>query len=159
MGDLNTSLQKCGPSTGLPDYAIDGRRSQGPIYRDSAQLHNLIRIYDMIALNTWKHDLGPTFQFENKHSRIDFIFCKRHLVDAGAREAHYLQHFPLLKLTGAIHYPVLCTVLKGMDSGSIAAFYVMEQSPTEGALPALAETGRPEPQFSTTNCFQHCGLA
>ena len=112
MGDLNTSLQKCGPSTGLPDYAIDGRRSQGPIYRDSAQLHNLIRIYDMIALNTWKHDLGPTFQFENKHSRIDFIFCKRHLVDAGAREAHYLQHFPLLKLTGAIHYPVLCTVLK-----------------------------------------------
>ena len=112
MGDFNTSLQKRGPTIGLPTYQWQHTRATGPKHSDAAELYNLTQIYDLVALNTWANHLGPTFQFGDQHSRIDYIFYKRHLVDASAKQVHYLHDFPLLGVSGAQHVPLLCDILK-----------------------------------------------
>ena len=112
MGDLNTSLQIRNAAVGLEDYHWQGTRRPGPRHTDADHLNNLLNIYNLVALNTWKHTLGPTYQFEQTHSRIDYIILKRHLTDASARDVHYLHDFPLKGLTGAQHVPLVCNVLK-----------------------------------------------
>ena len=112
MGDFNTSLQKRGPAVGLPTYQWHQARATGPKHSDANELYHLTQIYDLIALNTWKSCLGPTFQFGSQHSRIDYIFYKRHLVDASAKQVHYLHNFPLLGISGAQHVPMICDIMK-----------------------------------------------
>ena len=112
MGDLNTSLQTRTAAVGLADYSWQSTRKTGPCHADADNLNNLLNIYNLVALNTWKHTLGPTFQFDQVHSRIDYIFYKRHLTDASARDVHYLHDFPLKGLTGAQHVPLVCNVMK-----------------------------------------------
>ena len=112
MGDFNTSLQKQNQSVGLPHYRWQHGRSTGPNHSDSDELLHLAQIYDLIALNTWQPGLGPTFQFGAQHSRIDYFFYRRHLVDACAKNVVYLSDFPLLGLSGAQHTPMVCNILK-----------------------------------------------
>ena len=111
-GDFNTSLQKCGPAVGSPSYDWKGSRRTGPKHSDADFFQNLLHVYDLCAVNTWKHSLGPTYQFDQQHSRIDYILCKRHHMDQKTRDVHYLIDFPLLGLTGARHTPMICNVLK-----------------------------------------------
>ena len=111
-GDLNTSLHKRCSAVGLPTFAHEDRRQWGPTHRDADHLYNLLQIYDLVALNTWTHTLGPTYTFGTQCSRIDYIFIKRAMVDHSARDVHYLHNFPLLSLTGAQHVPLMCNVLK-----------------------------------------------
>ena len=112
MGDFNTSLQKRGQAVGLPQYQWMNSRASGPKHSDAEELYTLTQVYDLIALNTWTHQLGPTFQFGSQHSRIDYIFYKRHLVDATAKRIHYLHDFPLLGVSGAQHIPMICDIMK-----------------------------------------------
>ena len=111
-GDFNTSLQKAGTAIGTSTYDWHGQRRTGPKHGDEEQLQNLLQLYGLAAVNTWKHSLGPTFQFDHKHSRIDFIICKRQLIDDCSRDVHYLTNFPLLNLNGARHLPMLCNLMK-----------------------------------------------
>lgn len=111
-GDFNTSLRQNCTSVGTSGYLFEGRRLPGPTHSDEHFLQNLLQVHHLSALNTWKHLLGPTYQFLNQTSRIDFIFVQQHLVDDTARDVHYLHDFPLLNLTGARHVPLLCNIRK-----------------------------------------------
>lgn len=62
LGDWNASLTRSTTATGLPTYVQDERRCQGPQHSDSHIFHNILLQHDLIAVNTWQHDLGPTFQ-------------------------------------------------------------------------------------------------
>ena len=112
MGDWNTSLTRSTTTTGLPTYAEDTKRCQGPQSTDGHLFHNLLQQHDLVALNTWQHDLGPTFRFQNRHSRIDFVICRRHFSDTTSKRVNYLQDFPLNHLDGARHFPILVSLLK-----------------------------------------------
>ena len=112
MGDFNTSLQRRSNAIGVKDYLHQGDRCLGPPHRDQHLLHNLIQTFDLTALNTWSHSLGPTYQFDHQHSRIDFIFCRRHFSDKTSKQVQYLYDFNLNNLHGAMHFPMICSVLK-----------------------------------------------
>ena len=112
LGDFNTSLPKTGPAVGHSTFAwSDGRRT-GPKHSDDEYLYNLLSVYELCAVNTWKHSLGLTYQFDHQCSRIDHIICKRHLLDDRARDVHALTDFPLLNPTGATHIPMICSLMK-----------------------------------------------
>ena len=111
-GDFNTSLPTSNTAVGLPTYLVDAQKLRGPAHSDSNHLLNLLQIHHLAAINTWKHQLGPTYRFQNQHSRIDFFCIQQHMIDNGARDVHYLYDFPLLGLTGAKHYPMLCSIRK-----------------------------------------------
>ena len=112
MGDMNTSLQRRTHSVGLDSYSWRSERCRGPTHHDSNLLQNLLDIHNLVALNTWHHHLGPTYCFDDRHSRIDYIFCRFHLADATSRNVQYLHDFPLQGLTGASHVPLLTSLLK-----------------------------------------------
>ena len=112
MGDWNTSLTRSTTATGLPTYKSDEHRCLGPQHHDSHIFHNILLQHDLIAVNTWKHDLGPTFQFQNKHSRIDYVICRRHFSDSTSKGVHYIHDFPLNSLDGAHHFPIMASLLK-----------------------------------------------
>ena len=112
MGDWNTSLTRSTTATGLPTYMHDDRRCLGPQHNDSHIFHNILLQHDLIAVNTWQHDLGPTFRFQDKHSRIDYVICRRHFSDSTSKGVNYLQDFPLNSLDGAQHFPILASLLK-----------------------------------------------
>ena len=112
LGDMNTSLQRRSSSVGMDTYCWQTGRSRGPTHQDAHVLHNMLDIHNLVALNTWHHHHGPTFTFDNRHSRIDFIFCRSHLADATSRNVQYLHDFPLRGLTGANHVPLMTSLLK-----------------------------------------------
>ena len=62
-GDMNTSLQKRCSAVGLATFENNKNRQWGPMHRDSDHLHNLLHVYGLITLNTWKSSLGPTYTF------------------------------------------------------------------------------------------------
>ena len=111
-GDFNTSLHKRCNAVGLSTYVQDGRRHWGPAHRDEDQLCNLMSVCHIVALNTWRSSLGPTYTFGTQSSRIDYICTKNTLADQMSRDAQYLHAFPLLPLTGSQHVPIVCSVLK-----------------------------------------------
>ena len=112
LGDWNTSLTRSTTAIGTTTYVHDDQRCQGPQHSDSHIFHNILLQHDLIAVNTWKHDLGPTFQFQNKHSRIDYVICRRHFSDRTSKMVSYLKDFPLNSLDGAQHFPILASLLK-----------------------------------------------
>ena len=107
--------------------------------------HNLLQQHDLVALNTWQHDLGPTFRFQAKHSRIDFVICRRHFSDTTSKRVNYLQDFPLNSLDGARHFPILVSLLKawhytpsskptGWTLKQRLALYKMWRNPTDQTI-------------------------
>ena len=72
-GDFNTSLHKRCNAVGLSTYLQDHRRHWGPAHSDADQLLNLMSVYHIVALNTWRSSLGPTYTFDTQSSRIDYI--------------------------------------------------------------------------------------
>ena len=112
MGDLNTSLQRRTAMVGLDTYAWKQERRRGPTHQDGHLLSNLLGIHSFSALNTWHHHLGPTYRFDDRHSRIDFICCKHHLADETSRNVQYLHDFPLNGTSGASHVPLMTSLLK-----------------------------------------------
>ena len=112
MGDANTSLQRRSQTVGLDTYAIANGRCKGPQHSDSHEFLQLLDIHEFTTLNTWTHQLGPTYRFGNQSSRIDFICCKQKYADATSRRVQYLYDFPLLSLHGAHHFPMITSLLK-----------------------------------------------
>ena len=111
-GDLNTSLHKRCSAVGLATFDHDAKRHWGPVHRDAEHFHNLLQVYNMVTLNTWKSSLGPTYSFGTQVSRIDYLCIKKVQTDQNARDVHYLHAFPLLNLNGAKHVPLVSSVLK-----------------------------------------------
>jgi hypothetical protein len=111
-GDLNTSLHKRCSAVGLATFDHDEKRHWGPVHRDAEHFHNLLQVYNMVTLNTWKSSLGPTYSFGSQVSRIDYLCIKKIQTDQNARDVHYLHAFPLLNLHGAKHVPLVSSVLK-----------------------------------------------
>ena len=52
------------------------------------------------------------FEFQNKHSRIDYVICRRHFSDSTSKGVHYIHDFPLNSLDGAHHFPIMASLLK-----------------------------------------------
>lgn len=114
LGDMNTTLQRRSDAVGLDSYAMDMQRSKGPKHTDSNLWMNILTTHALTALNTWRHELGPTYQFTSQghHSRIDYICCRQHMADSTSRQVIYLHDFPLLNTEHSFHVPMMTSILK-----------------------------------------------
>eukprot|EP00435_Cladocopium_sp_Y103_P018388 s1539_g4.t1 len=118
LGDTNTSLRTCADVVGIDTYAMKNKRCRGPEHSDTHQLQTILKTFSLTALNTWTHDLGPTYQFDLQHSRIDFICCRTQFADATSKQVQYLTDFPLLCHGGAFHVPMITSLLKAWNHNS-----------------------------------------
>eukprot|EP00435_Cladocopium_sp_Y103_P069123 s396_g32.t1 len=118
LGDANTSLRTCADVVGIDTYAMMNKRCRGPDHSDTHQLQTILKTFSLTALNTWTHDLGPTYQFDLQHSRIDFICCRTQFADATSKQVQYLTDFPLLCHGGAFHVPMITSLLKAWNHNS-----------------------------------------
>jgi len=112
LGDWNTSLRKTSPAVGLDTYLWQTERCGGPTHHDANHLQNILQLFDLIVVNTWDAELGPTYIFGEQTSRIDFAVCKREHCDETSKHAQYLNDFPLNCVSGAHHVPQIYTLLK-----------------------------------------------
>ena len=118
VGDFNTSLQRVTSAVGLATYQHHRLRGKGPQHSDSHYLMNLLTTFELMTMNTWDPQLGPTYTFGEQHSRIDYLICRQAHRDQHTTQIQYLEDFPLLPVTGAKHVPMLCSVLKVWHSTS-----------------------------------------
>ena len=107
FGDFNTSLMHRSNVVGLGTFLHRGRRCTGTVHHDSDILHQILRQHDLLTLNTWSHQLGPTYIHQEVVSRLDYICCRRWHSDRTARDVHHLDDFPLVLPSGAHHVPLL----------------------------------------------------
>ena len=114
LGDMNTSLLRRTDAVGLDTFALNQHRCRGPKHADTHLFMNILTTHSLVALNTWQHELGPTYQFpsQDQFSRIDYICCRQHMADATSRQVVYLHDFPLIDTEGSTHVPLMTSILK-----------------------------------------------
>ena len=79
-GDLNCTADVRSTAVGLPTYLHDAVRQSGTRHSDSGQWLQILKQYDLQALNTWSAHLGAT-SLSNSTGLIFFKFsCLSHLV-------------------------------------------------------------------------------
>ena len=115
-GDLNTSADRTSTAVGLSTYQWKGHRVSGTNHEDSPVWLQFLKQFDLQTLNTWDTTLGPTYQFEHQHSRIDFLCVRRLHSDQTSRQVRYPSDFSLLPLGGAFHVPLLTSIRRDWHS-------------------------------------------
>lgn len=65
-----------------------------------------------MVLNSWSHQLGPTYVHGDQASRIDHICVRQMFADGEARRVKYLWDSPFLQQTDVGHTPILSTIAK-----------------------------------------------
>ena len=112
-GDFNTGLRSCAPYTGS---AVIGRgnATDAP---DAHMLHQMLKQFDLRALNTFQSTPGPTtFQHPEKggkvrRSQIDYIIIRGRRTDTQAKHAHTLVDTDLGAWRGGPkHWPAQVTI-------------------------------------------------
>lgn len=110
-GDLNTSLQHQTHCVGLSDFATLKGRSRGAKHADVRVLHQLLTDFSLMALNTWKLELGATYKGPRQvASRIDFVLVQQRDGDPKAKQVCYLQNLPQMMGLHEHHFPLLCGI-------------------------------------------------
>ena len=109
-GDFNCSADQRTNAVGYPTFAKDGIRCHGPRHPDADHWKQLLLQFDLMALNTWNAGDGPTYEFCNHSSRIDYICIRRAHADQIARDVKQLRDFALVPITGAFHVPLMTTI-------------------------------------------------
>lgn len=108
-GDMNTSMPTHSSVVGTASFTHNGTAHRGKAHADWTRLHDLLRDYDLTALNTWTSSTS-TYSFGHQAARIDFQIVRRIHADLTSRKVVTLTHHPLVPLTGATHYPLLTTI-------------------------------------------------
>ena len=72
-GDANCSTDQRCSAVGYPTYARHGQRHYGSLHTDSHIWTQMLKQFNLIALNTWSPCNGATYEFNHQHSRIDYI--------------------------------------------------------------------------------------
>ena len=111
-GDMNTNLTQTSTCVGLSTYCWNNARVLGTQARDEKSLQQILKQFNLIALNSWNHLDGPTFQNHVASSRIDFLFTRSIHADQQARDVRQLHQMPLVPETGPFHVPLLTTLRK-----------------------------------------------
>ena len=70
-GDFNCSLHQDGRHVGTTHCTWHGQHHSGPDYGDRSSFQQLLRKFDLTALNTWKASDPPTYESSHAASRID----------------------------------------------------------------------------------------
>ena len=109
-GDFNTTLAIQSEVVGVRSYRFQQQKQLGTIHQDWDELHSLCLRHRLIALNTWCADSPPTFSSPTGHSRIDYIFARKQVMDSTSKQVHHLTDFPLLILNGNNHIPLVTEV-------------------------------------------------
>ena len=106
-GDFNCRLPALRGHVGMLEYAGDTTRSGGSPHTDEGQFLALVKTHNLVALNTWRYDLGPTFKGINGSSRIDFSFTRYPLADGCAKDVQYVSQAPFLDAPHYGHIPMV----------------------------------------------------
>ena len=109
-GDFNTTMAILSEVVGVRSYRFQQRKQHGKIHQDWDELHSLCLRHHLIALNTWCMDSPPTFSSPTGHSRIDYIFARKQMMDCTSKQVHHLTDFPLLITNGNNHIPLVAEV-------------------------------------------------
>ena len=92
-------------SCGAPTFRWNGHVCPNVAYSDGGLFSQIVRNHQLVALNTWNGQDGPTFVHQHFQRRIDFILCRKSSVDRCALDVKQLWNFSLLPLTG-FHVPL-----------------------------------------------------
>ena len=130
LGDWNCGLPQTLPFIGVTDFVGTQGRLTGPMHADHLQHLELVHGHDLCAINTWRHDTGPTCcTAKGDLSRIDFIFIRRKQADREAMQSMPIESFDLLGPSKIGHRPVLGSInLAWRPSTGSALHHVTYQS-------------------------------
>lgn len=109
-GDFNCNLEHRPGYSGPAIHRHRNANSPGTCHPDAAELTRIIVDHDLISLNSWNAQDGPTFCNDLASSRIDHVFCKRFQSDAASKQACFIKDAPFLPTSGPMHIPVICTI-------------------------------------------------
>ena len=92
LGDFNCSLDVIPRLVGTNHYTdLAGVRMQGPQHGDKLLFKKLVQDLNLVGLNTWNSNQGPTFiNTLGRSSKIDFIFTSMFHVDRLAKNVGHL---------------------------------------------------------------------
>ena len=109
-GDFNTTMAIQSEVVGVRSYRFQQQKQLGKIHQDWDELHSFCLRHHLIALNTWCMDSPPTFSSPTGHSRIDYIFARKQMMDCTSKQVHHLTDFPLLITNDNNHIPLVAEV-------------------------------------------------
>ncbi len=108
--DFNCSLPAVSRLVGTDTFHTRHGRLRGPQHSDKYDLVQVLQDYNLVALNTWTRDHGPTFKGHfDRNSRIDFIVTRLHSADAISKQVGHLVDAPFVP-EGTHHVPMLATL-------------------------------------------------
>ena len=111
FGDWNCGLPKSLPHVGTSDFLSSYGRQSVSLHEDWNKHLDLVRSHDLCAINTWRHDTGPTCQTaKGDFSRIDYIFVRMRQADREAKECTPLESFGLLGPPKIGHRPLIGSI-------------------------------------------------
>lgn len=106
-GDFNCRLLATRGYVGCDGFKWGRHMQSGSPHPDEGQFSALVTAHQLVALNTWHPQYGPTFQGVNGCSRIDFSFTRLPLADGCAKDVKLLTHAPFLDVSHVGHIPML----------------------------------------------------
>ena len=111
LGDFNCSLDVIPRLVGTNHYTdLAGVRMQGPQHGDKLQFKKLVQDLNLVGLNTWNSNQGPTFiNTLGRSSKIDFIFTRMFHADRLAKNVGHLYDAPFLQ-DRPHHIPLLASL-------------------------------------------------
>ena len=111
LGDFNCSLDVIPRLVGTNHYTdLAGVRMQAPQHGDKLQFKKLVQDLNLIGLNTWNSNQGPTFiNTLGRSSKIDFIFTRMFYADRLAKNVGHLYDAPFLQ-DRPHHIPLLASL-------------------------------------------------
>lgn len=110
-GDWNCGLPQTHPHVGNSHFLHSNGRITGPIDEDFKCHLDLIQMHDLCAINTWRHDIGPTCRTaKGDMSCTDFIFTRLRQTDCVALESMPIESFDLLGPAKIGHRPVVGSI-------------------------------------------------
>ena len=122
VGDYNTTLPSCPPHVGTQHFVHNGVKGSGTHHSDHARLLEVIQDHNLVALNSWRPDAGPTFVSNHgTGSRIDYILTRARQADRTSKDVTPLTDFPLLGTHGMGHRPLLCSIMQTWTTASSPA--------------------------------------
>lgn len=112
LGDFNCSVSASPSITGTSTFAWRQSLCKGFQHPDQGRFLQILRRFALVVLNSWSHQLGPTYVHGDQANRIDHICVRQMFADGEARRVHYVWDSPFMAQKQVGHTPILCTIAK-----------------------------------------------
>ena len=107
LGDVNCTLQAVPRLVGLDAFLTSDGRKCGPQHSDRHRFVTILKDHDLVALNTWSEQHGPTYKGHfGRHSRIDYILTRLPDADTASKQVGQMVDAPFLP-EGSTHVPLI----------------------------------------------------